>query len=39
MNTAAFRNLYEYHFTTNRTIWERCIEPLPQEKFAQTWKY
>ncbi len=29
MNADTFRHLYEYHFTINRKIWDRCVEPLP----------
>ncbi len=35
----AFRNLYEYHFTINRKIWDRCIVPLPQEAFTRKIDY
>lgn len=39
MNADAFRHLYEYHFTINRKIWERCIVPLPQEQFVRKVDY
>jgi uncharacterized damage-inducible protein DinB len=39
MNADAFRYLYAYHFTENRTIWEKYILPLPQEQFIQSVPY
>ncbi len=39
MNADAFRHLYEYHFTINRKIWDRCVVPLPQELFTRKVDY
>ncbi len=39
MNAAAFRHLYEYHFTANRKIWDELIAGLPQDKFAEETDY
>lgn len=39
MNADAFRQLYEYHFAENRTLWERSIVPLSQEQFTQPADY
>lgn len=39
MNADAIRNMYDYHFTINRKIWEQCIVPLTQEQFTQTIDY
>jgi uncharacterized damage-inducible protein DinB len=33
VNADAFRQLYDYHFTINRKIWDQCIVPLTQEQF------
>lgn len=35
MNANAFRHFYDYHFTENRTIWDRYITPLSHEQFTQ----
>jgi uncharacterized damage-inducible protein DinB len=35
MNADAFRHFYEYHFATNRKIWDDLIAPLSQEQFTQ----
>jgi uncharacterized damage-inducible protein DinB len=39
MDVQALRMLYDYHFFTNRRIWEYCIVPLPQELFTQPIPY
>ncbi|MCL6542291.1 MAG: DinB family protein [Roseiflexus sp.] len=38
MNTAAFRHLYEYHFTENRALWNVCAA-LSDEQFTQAIPY
>jgi uncharacterized damage-inducible protein DinB len=35
MNANAFRHFYDYHFSENRTLWERYITPLTYEQFTQ----
>jgi uncharacterized damage-inducible protein DinB len=35
MNATAFRQLYEYHSTENRKIWDSYITSLSQEQFTQ----
>lgn len=39
MNATAFRHFYNYHFTENRKIWDRCIAPLSYEQFTQNVNY
>ena len=39
MNAAAFRHFYDYHFTENRTIWDRYITQLSYEQFTQPVSY
>ncbi len=39
MNAAAFRQLYGYHFSENRKIWDACITPLTQEQFTRVASY
>jgi uncharacterized damage-inducible protein DinB len=39
MNADAIRNMYDYHFTINRKIWDQCIVPLTQEQFKQKVEY
>lgn len=39
MNADAFRQLYEYHFTINRKIWELCVVPLTDEQFKRKSDY
>jgi uncharacterized damage-inducible protein DinB len=39
MNADAYRNIYEYHFTINRKIWDRCVVPLTQEQFIEKRDY
>ena len=39
MNADAFRHLYDYHFTINRSIWDRCIVPLTDEQFTRKVEY
>jgi uncharacterized damage-inducible protein DinB len=35
MNANAFRHFYDYHFTTNRKIWDSYITQLSYEQFTQ----
>ena len=39
MNADAFRQLYDYHFSENRKIWDTYILPLSQEQFTQPVDY
>ena len=39
MNADAFRHFYEYHFTENRSIWDRYIRLLSPEQFTQAVNY
>jgi len=39
MNAEAFRQLYNYHFAENRTLWDSYIVGLPQEQFVQDVPY
>jgi uncharacterized damage-inducible protein DinB len=39
VNADAFRQLYEYHFSENRKLWDACIAPLPHEQFIQNVSY
>ncbi len=39
MNADAFRYLFEYHFSENRSLWDRYIMALPQEQFTQPIPY
>ena len=39
MNASAFRHFYDYHFTENRTIWDRYITQLSYEQFTQPVSY
>ncbi|MCB0126550.1 MAG: hypothetical protein KDE58_30040 [Caldilineaceae bacterium] len=39
MNAAAFRHFYDYHFSENRSLWERYIAPLSQAEFTQAAGY
>lgn len=39
MDAAAFRHLYDYHFTINRKIWDEHIAPLAQEDFVRKVDY
>lgn len=39
MNADAIRNMYEYHFTINRKIWDQCIVTLTDEQFTQDVHY
>lgn len=31
----AFRHFYDYHFSENRSMWDRYVVQLPQEQFTQ----
>jgi uncharacterized damage-inducible protein DinB len=39
MNADNFRKLYQYHFTLNRRIWDRCITKLTDEQFTRELPY
>lgn len=39
MDTNNFRNLFEYHFTRNRELWQHCITTLSPEQFTQELDY
>lgn len=39
MNTDAFRQFYDYHFTENRKIWDDYVIPLSREQFTQAVDY
>ena len=39
MNADNFRKLYQYHFTLNRRVWDRCIVPLSDEQFTRELPY
>lgn len=39
MNADAFRHVYNYHFSENRSMWDTCIMPLSQEQFTQPVHY
>ena len=39
MNADDMRQLYDYHFTVNRRIWERCIVGLTDEQFLRENSY
>jgi uncharacterized damage-inducible protein DinB len=39
MNADGFRQLYDYHFTVNRRIWDKCIMGLSDEEFDRDLPY
>lgn len=39
MNADAFRHYYNYHFTENRSLWDRYITKLSPEQFVQEAAY
>ncbi len=39
MNADGFRQLYDYHFTVNRRIWDKCIMGLSDEQFERELHY
>jgi uncharacterized damage-inducible protein DinB len=39
MDANAFRQLYDYHFSENRRLWDDFIAPLPYEKFIRDASY
>lgn len=39
MNADGYRKLYDYHFTVNRRIWDKCIVSLSDEQFEQALVY
>jgi uncharacterized damage-inducible protein DinB len=39
MNADGFRQLYDYHFSVNRRIWDKCIVSLSDEQFDRDLPY
>lgn len=39
MNADSVRELYEYHFSANRILWDRCIMGLTLEEFRRKLPY
>jgi uncharacterized damage-inducible protein DinB len=39
MNADGFRQLYDYHFTVNRRIWDKCVVGLTDEQFERDLGY
>jgi uncharacterized damage-inducible protein DinB len=39
MNADQFRQLYDYHFTVNRRVWDKCVMSLTDEQFQQDLPY
>ncbi|MCL4252364.1 MAG: DinB family protein [Anaerolineae bacterium] len=39
MNADAFRQLYDYHFSENRKLWDRYITALTDDQFTQKIEY
>ncbi len=39
MNADAFRQLYNYHFSENRKMWDKYVTPLTSEQFTQGVSY
>lgn len=39
MNADAFRHFFDYHFSENRILWDRCVMPLSDEQFTQAVNY
>lgn len=39
MNADTFRQLYDYHFSENRKIWDNYIMSITQEQFVQDVEY
>jgi uncharacterized damage-inducible protein DinB len=39
MMAEVFRHFYDYHFSENRNIWDRCITPLSDDQFTQEVSY
>lgn len=39
MNADIMRQLYNYHFSENRALWDRYIVPLSQDQFTQPHDY
>jgi len=39
MGPDAFKHLYDYHFSLNHRLWERCIVPLTDEQFSRKVTY
>lgn len=35
MNAHAFRHFYDYHFTENRTLWDKYVTQLSREQFTE----
>ena len=39
MNADAIRQIYDYHITLNRRIWDKCVMKLTDEQFTQPCDY
>ena len=39
MNADAFRHFFDYHFSENRSTWDKYIAPLSDEQFTQNESY
>jgi uncharacterized damage-inducible protein DinB len=39
MNASAFRHLYEYHFSENRSLWDDYVMPLTDAQFTHDEDY
>ena len=39
MKADGFRQLYDYHFTVNRRIWDKCVMSLSDEQFYRELPY
>ncbi len=39
MDANTFRNLFDYHFTRNRELWQHCIATLTPDQFVQETNY
>ena len=39
MTPEAIRQLYDYHFTINRKVWDACIAPLSEEQYTRELGY
>jgi uncharacterized damage-inducible protein DinB len=39
MNANAFRHFFDYHFSENRSTWDKYIAPLSDEQFTQNESY
>lgn len=39
MNAEIFRQLYDYHFSENRKLWDDCLIPLSETQWTQPFPY